>query len=670
MRRQFLSLTGFALAVFLVACLVRLPSFHAAESDSARPGRAAEAAPDNTPKKYALLVGINDYEHPESVSPLAGSVNDVENMRQVLIGKFEFPPENILVLTNAQATHAAILGAIKTHLIDKAQPGDIVVFDISSHGSQMKDVSGTKISGMDETIVPYDSRDPEGKVFDISGTELHPLLVQLAAKTKNLTFILDSCHSGTLVRGARVRSIPPDTRPLSRELAANTSATRQVGVVDTSDSPKFAAISAASSRESAFEHYSDGAEQGALTHFLVQQLRVAKAGATYRDIMDSVIGNVKANYPTQDPSLEGAEPDQYVFGDGSSVARVYITAAPSLLDPHRVTLGVGQVAGATVGSIYEVYPPGSKKFAAPERVIGSVQIISVSPISSEARQISGDKIAPASRAVERQHRFGNLRMRLFIDGNSQPLQSIRDALQTIKYIEVVDKPTLCNMQLRQSGNVIQTLGADASTLSPPVPVTDADFTDHVVSQLKSWAAWFNVLSLNNPQSGIDLAFTLKGSQTRDVMARVGRPDMGVNEGEVVEASLKNNFDRDLYVAILDLSSDGSIAVVYPSERGAKAVLQPGSTMSESFKTFISKGRTKETDILKVFASTKPIDLTPLTQGKIRSVEDVPTGELDPLQELLMASTGVSRGIAPVSSGPTSLGTWTVTQRVLVIKRAH
>src|SRR5438093_12788700 len=38
-----------------------------------------------------------------------------------------------------------------------------------------------------KTIVPYDSRDLEGRVFDISGAELHGLLLQLAANTKNIT---------------------------------------------------------------------------------------------------------------------------------------------------------------------------------------------------------------------------------------------------------------------------------------------------------------------------------------------------------------------------------------------------------------------------------------------------------------------------------------------------
>ena len=67
-----------------------------------------------------------------------------------------------------------------------------------------------------------------------------------------------------------------------------------------------------------------------------------------------------------------------------------------------------------------------------------------------------------------------------------------------------------------------------------------------------------MLSIHNAQSQIDLAFILKGSQTRDPAARIGRPDMGVNDGETIEADITNNGERDLYVAILDLTNDGSI----------------------------------------------------------------------------------------------------------------
>lgn len=630
----------------------------------------AALTPPAKPTKWALLVGINNYKYPNQVSPLAGSINDVDDVRQVLIGKFEFPPENILVLKDSQATHAAIINAIKTHLIAKAQPGDIVVIHYSGHGSQMPDVTGKMISGLDETIVPYDSRDLEGKVFDISGAELHPLLLELAAKTKNLTFILDSCHSGTLVRGARVRSIPADTRTPPPLPPDTLSATRSVGATDDSKSPKYVSIAAATSKESAFEHFAENQDHGALTYFLTRQLRAAKAGATYRDVMDSVIGNVTANYPAQNPSLEGAEADQYIFGDGSSLARTYVTASPSALDSRKVTLGEGQVQGATVGSVYDVYPPGSKKFAPPEGPVAKVQLASVDALTSQATIISGGKIAPASRAVEREHRYGNSRMRVFLDAppNSAAMQSIRDALGSIKYIEVVDKPTLCNMQVRQSGGNMLTLAPDSTTLSTPVAVADPSMVEKVVDQVKLWAKWFSVLSIRNAQTDIDVQFTLKGSQTRDVMAHVGKPDMGVLDGETVDATITNHSDRDLYIAMLDLSSDGSIGVVYPSEQGAQEVLKPGLTLTRTLRASVPKGRSTVLDVLKVFASYKPIDLSPLTQGKIS--RGVDTGEMDPLQELLTDSAGISRQVTPLLSKPVDLGTWTTVQRVLVVRRPH
>jgi hypothetical protein len=620
-----------------------------------------------TPTKWALLIGINNYKYPNKVSPLAGSINDVNDVRQVLIGKFEFPPQNILVLKDSQATHAAIISAIQNHLIANARPGDIVVIHYSGHGSQMPDVTGKMISGLDETIVPYDSRDDEGKVFDISGAELHPLLLQLAAKTKNLTFILDSCHSGTLARGARVRSIAADTRtppPLPPEA---TSATRSVGTTEDNASLKYVSIAAATSKESAFEHFSEGADHGALTYFLTRQLRSAKAGATYRDVMDNVVGNVTANYPAQHPSLEGTEADQYVFADGSSLARTYVAASPSALDSHKVTIGEGQVQGATVGSVYDVYPPGSKKFAPPETPVARVQLASVDANTSEATTISGGKIAPASRAVERAHRYGNSRMRVFLDAppGSAPMQSIRDALESVKYIEVVDNAPTCNMQLRQKDGNILTLAPDSTTLSTPVPVADPAMVGKVLDQLKLWAKWFSVLSIRNAQTDIDVQFTLKGSQTRDVMAHVGRPDMGVLDGETVDATITNHSDRDIYIAMLDLSSDGSIAVVYPSQQGTQQVLKPGLSLTRTLRASVPRGRSTVLDVLKVFGSYKPIDLSPLTQGKIsRSVD---AGETDPLQELLMDSAGETRQVTPLLSKPVDLGTWATVQRVLVVR---
>jgi hypothetical protein len=624
------------------------------------------------PTKRALLIGINNYKYPNSVSPLAGSLNDVEDMRQVLIGKFEFLPENIMVLKDAQATHAQIMSAIQTQLVANTKAGDIVVFHYSGHGSQMKDLTGKMISGLDETIVPYDSRDPEGKVLDISGAELHLALVQIAKKTKNVTFILDSCHSGTLVRGARVRSIAADTRSVS---PAQVSQARAIAATDDGSSPKFAFIAAATSKENAFEHYAEGKDHGSLTYFLTRQLRSARAGATYRDVMDNVSGNVTANYPGQHPSLEGAEPDQHVFGDATSLTGSYAVATPSAINPKGATINLGQIQGATVGSIYDVYTPGSRKFAPPERPTASVRLTSVDASTSEGAILAGGKVAAGSRAIEKQHRYTSPKARIFLDGVDQSpfLQSVQTGLADIKSIEFVDRPSACNIRLRQAGETVQSLAADSSTLSTPVSINDPNAVATLRRQMQDWAKWFNVLAIHNTQSAIDIGFTLGTEAKRDVATRVGRPDMGVAEGDKVLATLVNNSERDLYVAVLDISGDGSISVVYPVKEGAKEVLKAHTNLVQSFFTTLPKGRAQVTDSLKMFASYKPVDLSPLQRKEIRGIDEAGAGPSsidlnDPLQMLLEEADGGTRGVSTQSGQPVEPGTWATVQRVLLIRR--
>src|SRR5262249_28450341 len=265
--------------------------------------------------------------------------------------------------------------------------------------------------------------------------------------------------------------------------------------------------------------------------------------------------------------LEGAEADMYVFGDSGSIARPYVLASP--LAARRVKLGIGQVEGATSGSIYEVYEPGAKKFAPPEQPVARVQLTNVDAFESEGSIISGGKIAMSSRAVERNHRFGSTKLRVYLDkvDESTVLQTIRDQLQPLKYVEVVPNPAACHLQLRQQEGRIQMLSTDLSVLSPSLAASDPSAVRLSLDRIKQWAKFFNVLSIRNAHSGIDVQFTVKASQTRDAMAHVGRPDAGVWENDSVDAIVKNNSERDLYIAMLDLSSDGSVGVVYPTVAG-------------------------------------------------------------------------------------------------------
>jgi hypothetical protein len=642
---------------------------------------AQAGRPGAAPNKLALLVGIDKYKYPNIVSPLAGAVNDVEDMKALLIGKYEFPPENILVLKNEQATHAGIITAIQTHLIAKAQKDDIVVMHYSGHGSQMKDVTGKKISNMDETIVPFDSRDPQGKVFDISGTELHSLLRSLSAKTRNITFILDSCHSGTLVRGARARGVPDDART-PPPLPAIQAGERGLHEVDTEPVPPFALIAAATSKELAFEHIGGGREHGALTWFLTQQLRNAKPRSTWRDVMDVVISNVNANYPAQHPQLEGAQSDSQIFGGTVALARGYVRATP--LDRAKVLLEMGEVSGVTTGSTFDIYPPGAKTFAPPEKPLALVKITTVRDFSSEAKLVSGGPVVQGARAVERTHRYGRSRLRLYLHRkeSSPTLQALEQALTSLPQMQIVADASRCHLQLEESNGRVLILSADGRTTSSPVSVTSADAVEHLTRQMRSWAKWFNMLSIRPALGGPEIQVKVRAGQggtSRDPFQNIGKADAVVSAGDRVTIDIANSSPRDVYITILDLSTDGSIAVIYPKVAGASEVLKAGLSLSQNFTPFVPPGRASVNDIIKVFASTKPIDLTPTTQAGIREVRGEDYVE-DPLNDLIAEADGISRGLMPEGSivtadatsaapgDPKRVADWSTLQKTLRINR--
>ncbi|WP_343426569.1 hypothetical protein [Candidatus Amarolinea dominans] len=67
-------------------------------------------------------------------------------------------------------------------MTEQTQAGDTVFIQYSGHGSQMRDVHGDEEDGMDETILPHDTRDPGRQVFDITDDEIQGWVDALLAK--------------------------------------------------------------------------------------------------------------------------------------------------------------------------------------------------------------------------------------------------------------------------------------------------------------------------------------------------------------------------------------------------------------------------------------------------------------------------------------------------------
>jgi hypothetical protein len=177
----------------------------------------APAAPPQSPRKLALLVGINDYSQGNTpgVDSLKGCINDVALLKNLLIYRYGFAPNDIITLTDAQATREAILANFNQHLLT-ANSQDQVVFAFSGHGSRVQ-ISSNKTNqpkDLSTAILPYyHTIASDGQANYITGTTL--FLLRSAFLTENVTVILDCCYAGGGTRGdAAVRSVQESLKPM------------------------------------------------------------------------------------------------------------------------------------------------------------------------------------------------------------------------------------------------------------------------------------------------------------------------------------------------------------------------------------------------------------------------------------------------------------------------
>lgn len=161
-------------------------------------------SPDSSPRRFALLVGINRYADPR-LPDLQGANTDVDLMKVLLTGEqgYGFSNDRVRVLLNEQAT----LGAFRkelARLAKQATSEDIVLIYFSGHGSQVQDQNGDEADDLDETLVFHDSRSRDGTIPDLADDELHCLLSQI--KARHLVLILDAGNTGTVSRGGETLS--------------------------------------------------------------------------------------------------------------------------------------------------------------------------------------------------------------------------------------------------------------------------------------------------------------------------------------------------------------------------------------------------------------------------------------------------------------------------------
>jgi len=151
-------------------------------------------------EQRALLVGVGKLDIPGNDLP---SIElDLDRMHEML-NLMGFEDRQIHTLQDEDATSSRVIAEFNTWLRQGVQPGDRVVFYFSGHGSNIPDEHGDQDDNVSQVLVTHDVKFTHGKAgASLAGVLPDFRISQLLAAipSRNVLFIVDSCHSGTVTR--------------------------------------------------------------------------------------------------------------------------------------------------------------------------------------------------------------------------------------------------------------------------------------------------------------------------------------------------------------------------------------------------------------------------------------------------------------------------------------
>ena len=428
-------------------------------------------------KGRALLIGCKKYpgyyrtvNGKKEPLQLNGPPNDVRLIKSLLEEKFNFDPNRITALSGwprnkkRRPTRANIEREFQ-RLASVAEPGEQVVIFYAGHGSQQPandDPLDQEPDNFDEILVPSDTIkwDDEKRSLTnvIVDDEIREWLRAIRSKGAFVWIIVDSCHSGTMTRGAPVhvmkfRYIPPsDLIPREEWVAAKQRThvkAKTRGGLDVHEEgldlelggivAMYAAQAGLLTPEGTFPPNS-GTCHGLYTYTFAKIILQAESSLTYRELA----ARISASYGYPHPFIEGMPRDV----DKEILGLRHWPERPRMLlgvksEGGRLSLRAGHLHGILPGSILEVFPPAGKKGA--DNPIGHVKVISAAPLGSIVEPVAygdlpsprAEKLVPGCRCRTVFMDFGDMRLKV--------------ALQTVDRERVLPSEQDANITTHGSG---------------------------------------------------------------------------------------------------------------------------------------------------------------------------------------------------------------------------
>ncbi|HEY9692396.1 MAG TPA: caspase family protein [Oculatellaceae cyanobacterium] len=598
-RRHFLQFASSTLATFGLSHL-----------DITQQGnRYGKVLAQNTPRKLALLVGINTYPNNERFSNLNGCVTDVDLQEALLIHRFGFNKKDILRLTSDATrdklpTRSNILQAFEDHLINQAKTGDVVVFHFSGHGSQLAEIDPCRNIDFNSTLVPADETQ-NGVVQDIMGRTLFLLMSRL--NTENVTAVLDSCHSGGGTRGNyRIRSITGEgLQPSPEEIAYQKSLMEQLKLSPEELARRRCAavakgvvIAATQPTQEAKDEQFNGFSAGAFTYLLTQYLWQST---------DNVGNTIEKIKPTmtrkygQEPLVDGNKNTPLYFINKSVIST---DAVITQVQGEQATLWLGGIdnqsldtfsSGATFTAVNSSGQPLEVlELTSRSGLIGKAKIDKKSALQpgillqESSRVIPPDLklsigLAPSlgneAKAVK-EALLENKRLQLISaqSGNIYPQKvdyifgrMTSDIKQQIPASQAVNLPSLDSVGLFSEGlePVAESFGKPGESVTAAVARLQVKFKSLIAGYLirKTLNAKASNLAVKVSLNLIEepstvLAMTGSG-KTRDSQKLSAFYPNRLPLNKLFQFQVTNHSPKDLYIASLLIDSTGDVLIIFP-----------------------------------------------------------------------------------------------------------
>ncbi len=622
----------------------------------------------NTSRKLALLVGINDYPS-NKLNPLQGCLTDIEMQRELLIHRFGFNPQDIREVKDKQATRDNILTAFEEHLIKQAKPGDVVVFHYSGHGTQVIDPSPIKNQKHHSTLVPIDAvTESRDVVRGIMGRTL--FLLMSAIRTENLTVVLDSCYSGGGIRGNLViRSVRFDD-------GRNSQATpeefeyQQRWLKELNLSPeefqrrreqgiaKGVALAAAKDNQSAtdapFSGFCAGAFSYLLTRYLWQQTHNDSVGKVFVNLALRTHDVAHSSQNIQDPHLE-VKPASNNKEEPLYFSQQVAHGAEGVIrnvNGDQIEFWLGGVASQTLessqaGAIFSLIDNQGKEIGLIEQesgvgLVGYGKVVEGTPVNV---------VQPGILLRERVRGIPtDLTLKVGIDSSlGAETAQAENALQGVRRIEVVPvtqqdvvhyllgrvtQEDFSHFQEQGISN-LPPVGAIALFTAGRKLVPDSfgragESVEEAIQQrlrtrLKSLLAGRILhMLVTGESSPLKVTVTIRpvnGTEATNSASSRGNQEFLYQQvvktepfkaGTTIQIQVQNNENRNLYISVVLIDSSGNLIVLFPRDWDAPedaALVPPGERIAvpkleDNFK-FRLRGPSGTLELL-VLASAKPV----------------------------------------------------------------